>query len=130
MSLSKNTIGKSQTGVFLQSDQADVKDNIILDSDVFNGVAVLGAGNKVEKNSIFNSDGGAIAVVGDRNKIDGNNINEAPAGVVLSSDAVRNRVNGNTFYNTIENVVVLDLGATKATSDENAAPPTVEPVRF
>ncbi len=128
--VSKNTIGKSQTGVYLQSNQAEVKDNTILESDIFNGVAVLGNDNKVENNSIFDSDGGAIFVIGDRNKIGGNRLNEAPAGIAESSQNMRTKISGNQFFNIGQNVVVLDLGPTASTADEAFSLRTAEPLRF
>lgn len=106
MTIKKNNLGKSQTGIFLLTNDSDVSDNYISDSDTFDGVFVLGNDNKIEKNSIFNSDEAAIVVVGNSNSVSNNTINDTPVGVFQSASNQRSKIKGNKFFNTEQNTAV------------------------
>lgn len=125
----KNHIGKNQTGVYVESDEAEVKDNFIFDSDVFNGIALIGDENDAEKNTVFNSDGGAIALAGSKNKVRGNTINEAPAGILQVSGSSQNSVKGNKFFNTDQNMTELNLASLGKADGERKKMPAVEVIR-
>ncbi len=127
----RNNIGKNQTGITMQTNGAEASSNFVFDSDVFNGIAIInGDNNRVDRNTVFNSDGGAIAVAGNQNRVHSNTVNEAPAGVVLVSGSSGNNIRSNQFFNTRENVTTLNLGARQPTADgASATLPTVSAVR-
>ena len=53
----RNVVGKSQAGIFvLLASGVSVLENRVLDTDVFDGVAVIGDNNAVKGNIITNSD--------------------------------------------------------------------------
>jgi len=97
--IAKNAVGKSQVGIFLQGNNGKVEGNNVFDTDVFDGIAVVGDKNKVEENTITNSDEAAIFLQGDDNEITGNKINEAPVGVLKVAGSVGNVIAGNRFVN-------------------------------
>ena len=103
----KNSLGKSQVNVYLQNNGGEVSDNVIFDTDVFDGVYVLGNNNKVQTNTIFNSDEAGVFVDGNNNKVQGNTINEAPVGIIQTSASSGNNLSGNKFFNTGFNSTVL-----------------------
>lgn len=126
----KNHIGKNQTGVYVESNDAQVMDNFIFDSDVFNAVAVIGDNNEVARNTLFNSDGGAIALAGNENKVQSNTINEAPTGILEVSGSSRNSKLGNRFFNVDQLMTALTLARLGEREDGGArSMPTVSAVR-
>ncbi|PYJ08730.1 MAG: hypothetical protein DMF06_12015 [Verrucomicrobia bacterium] len=94
----KNNVGKSQVGVDFEANGGEVSENVISDTDDFDGVYVLGNNNKIENNTIFNSDESGAWVDGNNNTVKGNTINEAPIGVHFFGTG--NGVTGNKFFNT------------------------------
>jgi parallel beta-helix repeat protein len=103
----KNSLGKSQVNVYLENNGGEVSENVIFDTDVFDGVYVLGNNNKIQTNTIFNSDEAGVFVDGNNNKVQGNTINEAPVGIIQTSASSGNNLNGNRFFNTGLNSTVL-----------------------
>lgn len=103
--VTKNNIGKSQTNIFVIGNGADIKDNTVFDTDVFDGIALFGNNNKVQNNTIFNSDEAGVFVQGNANKVKTNTINEAPIGILESAPSSGNDFNPNRFFNTGVNVV-------------------------
>ncbi|HEY0384716.1 MAG TPA: right-handed parallel beta-helix repeat-containing protein, partial [Pyrinomonadaceae bacterium] len=103
--VSKNNVGKSQTNIFVIGNGADVSNNTVYDTDVFDGVALFGDNNKVQNNTIFNSDEAGVFVQGNSNKVKTNTINEAPIGILESAPSSGNDFNPNRFFNTGVNVV-------------------------
>src|SRR5262249_17976885 len=94
-----NTTAKAVVGIFLvRSDDSEVGINRVSDSDVLDGIAVIGNRNHVHLNRIVNSDEFALSVEGSDNLVETNVINDAPCGVF--SDGSGNSLVGNSFFNT------------------------------
>ncbi|MCM3869373.1 MAG: hypothetical protein ND895_01580 [Pyrinomonadaceae bacterium] len=100
VSILKNNLAKSQVNVYLEGSRNEVIGNTIFDTDVFDGVFILGDSNRVSSNSIFNSDEAAVWISGNNNRVNDNTFNEAPIGVF--HDGTGNNVNGNRYYNIAE----------------------------
>ncbi len=115
VTIKNNNLGKSQTGIALLTNDADVSDNHISDSEMFDGVFVLGNNNKIDKNAIFNSDEAAVVLIGNGNSVSGNTINDTPVGVFQSGSNQGGKIKGNKFFNTEQNTAV-------------EAPPGTEPL--
>jgi Periplasmic copper-binding protein (NosD) len=103
--VTKNNVGKSQTNIFVIGNGADIKDNTVFDTDVFDGIALIGDNNKVQNNRIFNSDEAGVFVMGNNNKVKTNTINEAPIGILEFAPSSGNDFNPNRFFNTGVNIV-------------------------
>jgi hypothetical protein len=103
--IANNTTGKSNVNIFVLGNRADVSGNTILDSDVFDGIDLVGNNNKATGNSIFNSDDAGVFVQGNRNSVKGNLINEAREGVLEQAPSSNNDLNDNRFYNVEMKVV-------------------------
>ena len=89
----RNVVGKNQVGIFvLFASGVSVLENRVLDTDVFDGVAVIGDNNTVKGNIITNSDESAVFVQGVNNTIQDNTINETPVGLLVTAD---NNFSGN-----------------------------------
>ncbi len=121
----KNNLGKSQTGIALISNKADVSDNVIYDTEVFDGIAVFGNENKLDKNTVNNSDEAAIVVAGNKNDVKNNTINEAPVGIFLGANNDRTKVQGNEFYNTAMDTATEMTPAGNSRFVRNTSPPVV-----
>ena len=107
LKVKKNNLGKSQVNVYIDTvNGAEISNNVIFDTDVFDGIFVAGNNSKIEKNTIFNSDEAAVWVDGNNNNVRENTINEAPIGVYQAGTG--NSVTGNKFFNTEMNT---DSGA-------------------
>jgi parallel beta-helix repeat protein len=94
-----NETGKAAIGIYLvRSDDNEVQNNKVSDTDVFDGIAVIGNRNHVHLNRIVNSDEFAVSVEGDGNLVENNEINEAACGIF--SSGAGNRLLLNTILNT------------------------------
>jgi parallel beta-helix repeat protein len=96
--VTRNVLGGSQTGIAVFGDGNRVRDNIIFDTLVFDGIYVEGGGNDVQGNTITRSDESGIFVAGDGNRVQHNRINEAPIG--LLDGGAGNTFRNNTILNT------------------------------
>jgi len=95
----KNTLGKSQSALFVQGNRAIVSDNTAYDTDVWDAIAFVGASNRALRNKITQSAESAVYLEGDKNLVSVNTINETPIGVWTFS-GVSNIVKLNVFSNT------------------------------
>lgn len=120
--VSANTIGTSQTGVYLNADAGSVKGNIIGNTLVYDGIFIDGDGNTVTGNLITQSDESGIYVVGTGNTLTKNTINEAPVGVITTGTVPTSGSGKNIFYNVGK---LVDAPAPAAAS----AQPKTSPVR-
>ncbi len=102
--IAKNTVGKSQTGIYLQGSHAKVEANNVFNTDVFDGIAVVGNNNRLEDNTITHSDEAAVFLLGNGNKITENTINETPIGVWKFGGG-GNFIEGNRYINTAKPVL-------------------------
>jgi len=96
----RNVSGVSQLGIFLAGDHNEADQNIVFDTLVFDGIAVMGNANDVHANSITHSDESGIFIDGNSNEVTGNRLNEAPIGILKASGSVGNVISGNHFFNT------------------------------
>ena len=95
-----NTIGVSQTGVGIVGNGANVFDNDIFNSQVFDGVELIGDHNTAQRNHITQSDQAAVLVGGNGNIVRDNVINEPAVGVLKIAGSTGNLIAFNTYYNT------------------------------
>jgi hypothetical protein len=113
----RNVVGKSQTGIFvLFASGVSVLENRVLDTDVFDGVAVIGDNNVVKGNMITNSDESAVFVQGVNNTIQDNTINDATVGLLVTAG---NKFSGNRLFNTPVTKQVFAAGASAARSQNS-----------
>lgn len=98
--VARNSVGKSQTGIYVQANGVAVVGNNVFDTSVFDGIAVLGDHNHVAGNTVTHSDDAGIFLLGNRNFVFGNRINEAPIGIWKFAGSSGNVLGGNHFSNT------------------------------
>jgi hypothetical protein len=109
-----NTIGVAQTGVAIVGDSANVFDNAIYDSQIFDGVELIGDHNTAQRNHITNSDQAAVLVAGNSNIVRDNVTNEAAFGVLKMAGSTGNFIPSNTYYNTLVKLRDPAAGGKKA----------------
>ena len=108
VSILGNTVGKNQCGICLppsgiddgQVNDSQVIGNMVFDTEVFDGIALIGDNNRVRLNRITDSERSAIFVQGASNRILRNNINEALIDVLEATGSEGNVIVGNQFVNT------------------------------
>ena len=100
VSVHDNMIGVSQTGVAIVGNGANVFDNDIFDSHIFDGVELIGDHNTAQRNHITQSDQAAVLVAGNSNIVRDNVINEPAVGVLKIAGSTGNFIAFNTYYNT------------------------------
>jgi len=100
VSVHDNTIGVSQTAVAIVGNGANVFDNDIFDSHIFDGVELIGDHNTAQRNHITQSDQAAVLVAGNSNIVRDNVINEPAVGVLKIAGSTGNFIAFNTYYNT------------------------------
>jgi hypothetical protein len=109
-----NTIGVSQTGVVIVGNNANVFDNDIYDSQIFDGVELIGDHNTAQRNHITHSDQAAVLVAGNSNIVRDNVTNEAAFGVLKVAGSTGNFIPFNTYYNTLVKLRDPAAGGKKA----------------
>lgn len=127
-----NSLAKSQVNIYLGASNSEVTTNMVIDSDVFDGIAVVGDKNKILSNVIMNSDEAGVYVQGNLNKVQQNTINEAACGILEDVPSSGNILTPNSFFNTQAKtctpvVVFAALSAESAPAGPDL-PPT-QPVR-
>jgi hypothetical protein len=99
VTIAGNATTKSVVNIYVfESDRSEIAANFVSDSDVFDGIAVVGSDNNVRFNRIFDSDEFGVHVEGDDNRVETNRINDAPCGIFSAGDD--NTLEDNSFFNT------------------------------
>src|SRR5262249_54167005 len=114
VSVHDNVIGVSQTGVAIVGNNANVFDNDIFDSQVFDGIELIGDGNTAERNQITHSDQSGVLVAGNSNVVRQNVINESAIGVLKVAGSTGNTIANNTYFNSPVKLQDPRPGAPKA----------------
>ena len=131
VSVQNNNAGKSQDSIYIQGNRATVAQNVIFDTDVFDGLNLVGNGNTARGNRIFNSDESGVFVQGNNNLVQNNFINETPVGILEVAPSRTNDYRTNRFFNTRVNIqtasVPTPTAAARNAADES--PVVVNPFR-
>jgi Periplasmic copper-binding protein (NosD) len=107
-----NVLGVSQTGLAIVGNDGKAFDNDIFDSQIFDGLQLIGNDNTAERNRIAHSDEAGVLVDGNSNVVRQNVVNESAFGVLKLSGSTGNVIANNTFFNSI--VKVQDPPPTKS----------------
>ncbi len=99
VSVSDNTVGISQVGIFVDGNDAEVRNNKAFAASVFENIRLQGNGNRAEENSVFNGGDADIYVQGNNNSVSHNSISDASIGILQASGSTGNRFVGNAFFN-------------------------------
>jgi parallel beta-helix repeat protein len=93
-----NTVGINQVGIFVDGNQAEVDGNETFLSGVFDGIRLVGDQARVRKNSVFNDSEAGIFVSGNNNVIERNTITEAAIGILRASGSSGNLIRNNLVF--------------------------------
>jgi hypothetical protein len=94
----ENTVGIDQVGIFIDGNDNHVHGNSAFSASVFENITILGNGNRIEENRVFNGGDADIFVQGNNNTVMGNLITEAPAGILEGSGSTGNIFTANAFH--------------------------------
>jgi len=94
-----NTAGISQVGIFVDGNNAEVRNNKVFAASVFENIRLQGNGNRAAENAVFNGGDADIYVQGNNNSVVRNSISEAPIGILEAQGSSGNQFTGNTFFN-------------------------------
>jgi hypothetical protein len=114
VTVNTNVMGVAQTGVAIVGNNAKVFDNQIYDSQIFDGIELIGNGNTAERNAISHSDQAGAFVAGNSNVVRDNVINEAAFGILKIAGSTGNFIPFNTYYNTLVKLRDPAAGGMKA----------------
>jgi len=95
-----NVAGVSQTGIVIVGNHAQILDNEVFDSQIFDGVDLIGNQNTAEQNRITHSDQAGVLISGNDNVVQQNTINEAAVGILKLAGSAGNTIANNTFFNS------------------------------
>jgi hypothetical protein len=107
-----NTAGISQVGIFVDGNNAEVRNNKVFAASVFENIRLQGNGNRAAENTVFNGGDADIYVQGNNNFVVRNSISEAPIGILEAMGSADNQFAGNSFFNvsvTIQDPVATNL---------------------
>jgi hypothetical protein len=105
-----NTAGISQVGIFVDGNNAEVRNNKVFAASVFENIRLQGNGNRAAENTVFNGGDADIYVQGNNNSVVRNSISEAPIGILEAMGSAGNQFAGNSFFNV--SVTIQDPAAT------------------
>jgi len=97
--VSGNTVGISQVGIFVDGNNAEVRNNRAFAASVFENIRLQGNGNHADDNSVVNGGDADIYLQGNNNFVDRNSISDAPVGILEASGSTGNHFVGNAFFN-------------------------------
>lgn len=98
VSVTDNTAGISQVGVFVDGNNATVSNNRVFTASVFENITVVGNANQVHGNHVFNGGDANVFVQGNNNTISNNSITEAPVGILEAQGSTGNVFSANSFF--------------------------------
>ena len=110
--VSGNTVGISQVGIFVDGNNAEVRNNRAFSATVFENIRLQGNSNRADDNSVFNGGDADIYLQGNNNSVSRNSISEAPVGILEASGSTGNHFAGNEFFNvgvTIQDPPAMNL---------------------
>lgn len=119
VAVTDNTVGLANVGIFIDGNDAQVSGNKAFAANVFENITIVGNGNQVLSNSVFNGGDADIFVQGNGNSISRSSITEAPVGILEAQGSTGNTFTGNTFFNvgvTIQDPIAL-LAKTRIVAD-------------
>jgi hypothetical protein len=104
--VSLNTVGRSQTGIYVQANGCYVHDNTVFDSLIFDGIDLIGNNNNAISNIITKSDESGIYIQGNNNAAKTNFIQETPIGIKIVTGSVGTLAanQNNQFFNTLATI--------------------------
>jgi len=105
-----NTAGISHVGIFVDGNNAEVRNNKVFAASVFENIRLQGNGNRAAENTVFNGGDADIYVQGNNNSVVRNSISEAPIGILEAMGSAGNQFAGNSFFNV--SVTIQDPAAT------------------
>lgn len=95
-----NVVGTNQVGIFVGGGHAKVDQNEVFDSQVLDGIALVGDNNEASENRVTHSDQAAVAVEGNANTVRANTITDAGIGILKGMGFTGNTVARNRFFAT------------------------------
>jgi hypothetical protein len=101
VSVDHNAIGVSQTGIAIVGDQGQAFDNQVSDSQIFDGVELIGNENTAERNRITHSDQAGVLIAGNENVVRQNIINESAFGIFKVAGSMGNVTTNNSYFNSL-----------------------------
>ena len=104
VSVGHNLAGVSQTGIDIVANHAQVADNQVFDTLIFDGIELKGNDNDARDNSITHSDRAGVFIMGNNNDVRRNRINEAAFGVLKTAGSTGNVIRNNDFSNALISV--------------------------
>jgi hypothetical protein len=107
-----NTAGNAQLNVYYQGDKGEVAGNTIFQTQVFEGIDLIGDRNRAFGNNVKNSGDAAVYVLGNKNDVIGNVLNEAPIGIWQDQPSSDNHF----FFNDFDNIGMKMFNAPPATA--------------
>jgi hypothetical protein len=93
-----NTVGLAQVGIFIDGDNAQVRNNKSFAASVFENITVVGNCNSVRDNAVFQGGDANISIQGNDNIIAHNLITEAPVGIQEATGSSGNVFTANEFF--------------------------------
>lgn len=101
ISVLRNVAGVSQTGIAIAANNAQLQNNQVYATLVYDGIELMGNGSTAVGNSVTNSARAGIFIQGNSNNVQQNRINEAAYGVLKASGSTGNTIANNDFFNAI-----------------------------
>jgi nitrous oxidase accessory protein NosD len=100
VTIQRNSVSVTQGGIFVQGGHGEIEGNIVFDTLIFDGIALVGDQNEAQRNSVTDSAESAVSIQGNNNIVTENQINEAPIGVLKVTGSTGNTISKNQFFNT------------------------------
>lgn len=98
VTVSGNTAGIDQVGVFVDGNNATLQSNKAYAASVFENIRIEGNGSQITGNDAVNGGEADIFIQGNNNSVVRNSITEAPVGILEAHGSSGNAFTGNKFF--------------------------------
>ena len=98
VTISENTVGIDQVGIFVDGNDATLRDNTAYAASVFENIRIEGNANQITENETLNGGEADMFIQGNHNSVSHNSITDASVGILEAQGSSGNVFTGNRFF--------------------------------
>jgi nitrous oxidase accessory protein NosD len=100
----QNTLNSNQLSVYVQANNANVQQNLVLNTPILDSISLIGNNNTASQNKVVHSGQADVVVNGNNNQVVDNEIVDAPVGIWKVTGSTGTVIADNRFFATFVEV--------------------------
>jgi hypothetical protein len=100
----QNTLNSNQLSVYVQANNANVQQNLVLNTPILDAISLIGNNNSASQNKVVHSGQADVVVNGNNNEVVDNEIVDAPVGIWKVTGSTGTVLADNRFFTTFVKV--------------------------